>query len=130
MNFLFFAFSLGVLFFVLKYRVHIHVNIETSGKRRGSPHHRAKPGNAPAGQAAIHALPGSDSGSADGPRKRQSQPDSIAGSRPPTADIISALVNLGCSKSEARAAAKRAVEQGPGAFEDLLRRAIQEAKAA
>lgn len=42
-------------------------------------------------------------------------------------DCISALVNLGCDRKQARAAVERAFSQGPAEFDELLKRAIQEA---
>ena len=44
-------------------------------------------------------------------------------------ELASALVNLGCNRKEARAAAERACLTGAGDFDTLLRIAIQEAAA-
>jgi Holliday junction resolvasome RuvABC DNA-binding subunit len=44
-------------------------------------------------------------------------------------ELASALVNLGCKRKDARAAAERACHTGAGDFDTLLRIAIQEAAA-
>jgi hypothetical protein len=44
-------------------------------------------------------------------------------------ELASALVNLGCNRKEARAAAERACLTGAGDFDTLLRIAIQQAAA-
>lgn len=123
-----FLFSASVLFFVLKYRVHIHVTyapridrravrdlrwprpaVSSHGDHQDTMARVARMGKKPVAESPIG----------------RSAPLAIATAA--HSDIVSALVNLGCSKSEAREAAKRAVEQGPAEFESLLRRAIQEA---
>lgn len=103
--------SVGILIFILKYRVHIHVNIDSRPTRS---------------QRAVVRIPAKVGAAAINARARaiRKGPDS------PCDEIASALVNLGCKPAEARAAAKRAVDQGPGEFEEILRRAIQEARAA
>jgi hypothetical protein len=44
-------------------------------------------------------------------------------------ELASALMNLGCKRKDARAAAERACQSGAGDFDSLLRMAIQEAAA-
>ena len=60
-------------------------------------------------------------------RKRKPRATGIRAVGDPNRDLVSALVNLGCSKVQAKAAVARAVSQGPGEFEELLRRSIREA---
>jgi hypothetical protein len=107
--------SLAVLYFILKYRVHINIEITSS---RG-PRPRVKAGNV----SSIHPSrksQGTESHGASLARRRTGEDPSL--------EITSALVNLGSSKAEARAAAKRAIAKLPDApFDVVLRAAIQEA---
>ena len=99
-----FALWLIGLFLVLKYRVHIHVNIET--KPRVHPISKI-PQKSPASQ--------SQSDNERTPEVQQAHKE-----------IETALAGLGCKKAKARQIAKRVCSQ-PGSFDDLLRAAIREA---
>lgn len=120
-------FSLAILYFVVRYRVHVSIRVsyddgrnksDAGSSRSGGS--RVRPGVGTKGRV-------SPIGIRKGPASNHATVASNGGN---IGDIISALVNLGCSKSEARIAAERAMSKGPGDLEELLRRAIQEARAA
>ena len=119
------------LFLVLKYRVHIHVNIETKraksdGRLSGSSGFTVseESGRSPAvrNAAAVHVVPA--------PRGKEYLAATGADTKPDSAndrrEVESALVGLGCSKAKARQIAARVCSQ-PGSFDELLRAAIREA---
>ena len=107
--------SSAILFFILKYRVHVHVTLTSS-------------------RDSIHASRGKGR-RAESPRRKTG---SIATTRPiqPIAavpesivwgDIASGLVNLGAGKREARAAAQKACRENPDAsFNSVFTVALQE----
>jgi hypothetical protein len=123
--------SLAILYWVLKYRVHIHVTytpLRGREPRRGS----AKPRT---GEDRPHQFAGSVP-----PSRPRISPRSIASDvsaaesviHPESVvwgDISSALVNLGTPKTKARSIASKVCKEHAGeqSFEDLLRLAIQEA---
>jgi hypothetical protein len=126
---LFFLLSLSILFLILKFRVHVHVNIETN-KRSRSSNNRAERCDAASGCGVPRLVTREQPGASQRPAKNagnQAESHPALGPRPYEADIVSALLNLGSKPAEARAAAKRALDQGPGEFTELLKRAIQEA---
>jgi hypothetical protein len=106
--------SLAVLFFILKYRIHIHVTYQSSS--RGSSRPRVKAGNV----SSIHP--------AKGLRGREPRgADSLsAGDDLPRKEIQSALVNLGVERKRASEVAERVCGK-PGSFDERLREAIREA---
>jgi hypothetical protein len=87
-------FSLAILYFVLRYRVHIHINVTSS--RHSSE--------------ARKGLRAADSSSSFGPTAMTRPAESVV-----LGDIASALVNLGAPKAQAKAAAIRAVREHPDA---------------
>jgi len=106
-------------YLVLKYRVHIHVNIANAPIQKA--HARCKLGTAsnnPRGAPSSKTKHGTESGSG-----RIVAMDEHARA---VSEIASALANLGCSKDKARQIASRVCSQ-PGSFDDLLRAAIREA---
>jgi hypothetical protein len=98
-NAILFLASCAILYFVLKYRIHLHV--EYSPRKAHRAHRRgvapSTPSEAPASPVSVQML----------------------------ADLESALVNLGASKPEARTRAAAAIAQGPGDFDALILRAMQ-----
>ncbi len=98
-------FSAGILAFVLRYRVHVHVTYQSR-----------KPHTKPAARASTSRRP------APSPRLTIS---------PIVPTISSALVNLGATKSAARAAAENAVANlgAHAPIDQLLRHAITTATA-
>jgi len=139
LNLLFFLFSLAILFFVVRFRIHVHVVYQGSSRDYSRPRPKS-------GRSTPRLQYSSDAGS---PATR---PESFSGRRAeadrqpvarltsaPTAmtppvqffDVQSALVNLGAPKAKARATAQRVCQQHPGAgFDQLVRIAIQEVQAA
>lgn len=109
----------AILFFILKYRVHVHVTYTPTSSRV----------TARKGRRAEEAT-GTDARTRHGPALPQAMtrpakdPGSIV-----WGDITSALVNLGAPKAKAQAAAQKAVRQFPDSFDDQLRAAIQEVAA-
>ena len=100
-NVFMFLASAAMLFYVIKYRIHLHVEYaKRSG--RGGRKARQEQSARRSGQQGV--------ASADSPLEK---------------DLISALENLGASKEEARARAAEAVAQGPGDFDALILRAMQ-----
>lgn len=95
--------SAAILYFVIRYRVHIHISYTPPEPRRRSA--RRPAGREP---LAFVTSPASD-------------PVLIA-------DLTAALVGLGTAKTKARTAARlAAAEPGTLSFEDRLRIAIKEA---
>ena len=109
---LFFA-SVAILFFVLRYRVHLHLEYapRTRKNRRMlcADSHRGKP---------IREEPTPEEA------RQQTEPSWTAPAQMVT-DLESALVNLGASKPEARKRATAAMAQGPAGVDALLFRAMQ-----
>jgi len=104
------------LFLVLKYRVHIHVNISTdnvTNKRRPLSPKMATPGS---GSELV----------ASGTLQEKRCDDGCEAIDGHGAEIASALEGLGCKKEKARQIAKGVCSQ-PGTFDDQLRAAIREA---
>ena len=97
-----FLWSVG-LFLVLKYRVHITIHVSTKSNRRGVV--------APIDTARSRPSPNQQPAKTGQGQERE---------------IVSALVNLGCSKERARQVAQKVCAQ-PGSFDELLRAAIREA---
>jgi hypothetical protein len=89
--------SILILYFVLRYRIHIHVTCQVPGWSRKSSRRKRVASYPARNSAAIEAVH-----------------PSIAAS-----DLASALVNLGARKRPALAAAVRAIEQHPDASFDL-----------
>ena len=125
-------------YLVLKYRVHIHVNITSTARtsfpvtNRAMGHTRNRDSVCSTclgclqagGKKQEPATDGSESGLVRVPQSRPPLTGSAA--LPFSSEIQSALVNLGCKKDKARAIVTRVCSQ-PGSFDELLRRAIQEA---
>jgi RuvA, C-terminal domain len=105
------------LYVILKYRVHIHVNITTKtnagDRKKGRPGFAGHPGAAAQtgedGKPKVQAIGG--------------VPEDLRGHQ---GEIIEALVSLGCPKAKARQVAEKVCSQ-PGSFDELLRAAIREA---
>jgi len=107
-------------YLVLKYRVHIHVNIETGDLSRAKRNRRDhRPGRSATRNDALYG-----SGLAV---VRGSVVEAVAADS--SSEIFATLVGLGCRKPRARQIAKVVCSQ-PGSFDELLRRAINEARAA
>jgi len=99
-NLILFLASAGILFYVLRFRVHIHILYQR----------RTKP-------TENHPSPANS--------KRPVHP---AAAPQAVSDLTSALQNLGCKTAKARVVAERVYQQAPRArFEILLREAIREA---
>jgi hypothetical protein len=128
--------SLAILFYVLKYRVHVHVTYTPSSRRKGE----ARKG--------VPAVTRSGDPSLSGRRAeaslRQKSLQPTAMTRPvhpesvvwgdqettPILDIQSALVNLGAKPKRAKAAAEHVLRNWPDAdFSTQLRAALQEVAA-
>jgi hypothetical protein len=93
-----------MLFYVVKYRIHIHVTYQrpaASTRRRPPEPPPAAQAPRPAGTTTITAV-----------------------------DLAATLVGLGMSKTEAKRAAARAIRRGAATDDQLIRIAIQEAQAA
>jgi Holliday junction resolvasome RuvABC DNA-binding subunit len=101
-NFALFITSLVIGYLVVRYRVRVIVVVRT-----------------PASKASISAVSGT--------KPARAQRDFQISQR--ETELASALVNLGCKRKEARAAAERACLTGAGDFDTLLRIAIREAAA-
>lgn len=102
--------SAAILFYVIRYRVHVHVTYTAPAGRRPRHHRSPKPAS---GSAIARTVEPTRSTAA-----KSSEASSL---------ISSALVNLGAKPRDARAAAERAIQANPAApFETLLRKAIQE----
>jgi hypothetical protein len=104
-----FLISSAILFFVLRYRVHVVVTYTLPGSPRGI-------------RSPVRSQRATDRSSLVTPG-RQAETTSC---RPVQADVESALVNLGCKKLKAREIAARACQQHQD-FDGALRLAIQEA---
>jgi Holliday junction resolvasome RuvABC DNA-binding subunit len=91
-----------MLFYIVRYRVHIHITYQPRQRSRRRTAETPRPDP----QASTSGKP------ADAGRQRQA------------AELVSALVNLGARKPEARAAVEQAMSAGPASFDQLLRRAI------
>lgn len=105
-----FILSVAILYFILKYRVHVHVQYS----RRGATSARARKGGEILSTEALE----------DGHRA-MSRREPL---QPTTRDITSALVNLGCDRAKALEVAKRVQKAHPGVgFDGLLREALREA---
>jgi hypothetical protein len=116
--------SAAILFYILKYRVHIHVHItrESSGIRQSvRPARPAKvssvPRHAPKSDDRLRMLNTGLSPSGSGTRENESQ-------QATTADLVSALRNLGATSGAARIAAARAAKETQD-FGQALKLAIQ-----
>ena len=108
---LFFA-SVAILFFVLRYRVHLH--LEYAPRTRKNRRMRAQ-------TATVVSRSGKNPPQE---ARQQTEPSWTAPTQMVT-DLESALVNLGASKPEARKRATAAMAQGPAGFDALLFRAMQ-----
>lgn len=116
--------SSALLFFILRYRVHVHVTYTPINSRSSTPRKArlaagARMGNRPipesqiGGEARLPVVP------------RQGQRANLGGGSPLVSDIVAALRGQGCTANQARSAAQYAVTNGPQGFESVLRRAIQ-----
>jgi hypothetical protein len=108
-NIMLFLGSATILFYVLKFRVHIHVTYTLPGSPRGI-------------RSPVRSQRATDRSSLVAPG-RQAE---TTGCRPVQADVESALVNLGCKKLKAREIAARVCREHQD-FDGALRLAIQEA---
>jgi Holliday junction resolvasome RuvABC DNA-binding subunit len=99
-NLILFLVSAGILFYVLRFRVHIHILYQRRTKpteNHPSPANGKRPG------------------------RLEAAPEVVS-------DLASALKNLGCPAAKGRKIAERVYQQAPQArFEILLREAIREA---
>ena len=107
-NVMLFLVSVGILIFMLRYRVHLHVEYNPRVSKR---HHRVHPERA--------VIRGTKPASV--PQNAAEQLAQNATRR----DLESALVNLGAGKEEARSRAAEAIAKGPGDFDALILRAMQ-----
>jgi hypothetical protein len=105
-----FLISSAILFFVLRYRVHVHVTYTLPVSPRGI-------------RSPMRSQRATDRSSLVAPGR---QAEATTNCRPVQADVESALINLGCKKLKAREIAARACREHQD-FEGALRLAIQEA---
>jgi len=124
LNIILFTLSGGILFYVVKYRVHVHVSYQKSRREPKTPHRdgpycpidprRDRMTEYETGRRRVY-------------RKNVQPP-----ADPNTAALLrDTLVSLGASKQQANKAASRAISLNPSTpFEGLLRAAIQETTAA
>ena len=98
-NSLFFLLSAGILAFILRYHVHLHIEYQPRQRSRRNPR-RVTPVPAP-----------------------------IVEFSPVSAkmrvDLESALRNMGCTEKEAKERAAQAIADGPGDFDALILRAMR-----
>lgn len=108
LNAVIFVMSVGILFFVVRYRIHLHVEYRPRQRKHVHKFHRTAeprlvvPGKGKAGEVSGEAFP----------------PQTLR-------DLESALRNLGASPKEAHQRATAALAQGPGDFDALMLRALQ-----
>jgi hypothetical protein len=104
LNLALFISTAAMLFYIVRYRIHLHVEYSPLRSRRHARRARFQgPATEPGRVAPV------DSGEASGVAR----------------DLESALVNLGASKEEARQRTACAIAQGPGDFDALILRAMQ-----
>ena len=103
-NVMLFLVSVGILIFILRYRVHLHVEYNPKAGRSV----RRRRAEREIIRAAV-------------PQNAAEQLAQNATRR----DLESALVNLGAGKEEARSRAAEAIAKGPGDFDALILRAMQ-----
>ena len=122
-NTLLFLLSSAILWYVIKYRIHVHVTISTSS--RGPLSSARKPGR----RAEANRRPDQfERATATVPTAKTRPANSQETT--PVLDIQSALVNLGCKPHRARAAAEHVTRNWPEKdFDAQLRAAIQEVAA-
>ena len=100
-NLILFLASAGILFYVLRYRVHVHIFYQN--RQRKPTENHPSPAN---GKRPVHP---------------EAAPQAVS-------DLTSALHNLGCNVAKARQIAERVYQQAPQAnFTWLLKQAIREA---
>jgi hypothetical protein len=104
-NGILFLASCAILAFVLRYRVHLHVEYTPRPSRK---RHRR-----------VH----SERATIRGTKPAAVLTDPLVEST--VRDLESALVNLGATKEEAKARARAAIAEGPGDFDSLILRAMQ-----
>lgn len=127
--------SAVILFYVFKYRVHVHVTYtRTKSRRVGSPSRKS-------GRMVASDVCGGDLEFSGNRQSRESLHTAVAPVHPesvvwgdqettPILDIQSALVNLGAKPKRARAAAEHVLRNWPDAdFSTQLRAALQEVAA-
>jgi len=136
LNLLFFLFSLAILFFVVRFRIHVHVVYTSSSRDYSRP--RPKSGRGTPRLTSTSSDAGSPATRPESLSGRRAEADAMPVARltsAPTAmtlpvqffDVQSVLVNLGAPKAKARATAQRVCQQHPGAgFDQLVRIAIRE----
>jgi hypothetical protein len=141
-NLALFLSTAAMLFFILRYRIHVHIEYTPRHSRRRGPQSGSTANRLPSADRGRHkaecpwcAAVGFDdyasfcySGSSSAGISR---PPRVAGKlpgeecTPVTRDLISALVNLGATKKEAQDRAAAAIAEGPGDFDALILRAMQ-----
>jgi hypothetical protein len=104
-NLALFISTAAMLFYIVRYRIHLHVEYTPIRSRRHSRRAQASRSIA----SGVGRVAPVDSGEAAGVAQ----------------DLQSALVNLGASSKEARERASAAIAQGPGDFDALILRAMQ-----
>jgi hypothetical protein len=97
--------SAAILFFIVKYRVHVHITYTPSGSRRPTARKSGRRAEARADLGPTAKTR---------PVLFSQTPESIV-----WGDIASALVNLGASKQQARSAARQALAEHPDASFDI-----------
>lgn len=109
-NVILFLIWAGIAFLVLKFRVHIHVHYELR---------RVSSVTAKQGRRATPVASGE--AAKQGPQALSHQVNVLE-------ELTATLQSLGCKRSQALNAARKAVEKGRGSnFTDLLRLAVKEA---
>jgi len=107
-NILLFLATLAMLFYVIRYRIHVHIEYteaRSSGSHRRN--RRASTSSSPVLTASGTGIKGQE-----------------AVSPALLKDLESALRNLGCSATEAKSRTAYAAQEGPADFDSLLFRAM------
>lgn len=120
------AASTAILFFVLRYRVHVHVTYTPRPSTRSTRSAREAGRRVPEPSRPIKAAPVR----AEGQRAGVANLGGGSHGLPLASDLESALVNLGTKKAIARKAAERAMYHQDADFTAALRRAIDYARCA
>ena len=131
-NLALFLSTAAMLFFILRYRIHVHIEYTPRHSRRRGPQSGSTANRLPSADRAAVGFDDYASFCYSGSSSAGiSRPPRVAGKlpgeecTPVTRDLISALVNLGATKKEAQERAAAAIAEGPGDFDALILRAMQ-----
>lgn len=121
-NLILFTSSVLILWFVVRYRIHIHVQYSRRGATAPGLNRHALSGAARATIRRVQPLRKESAAGSSTSGKAYEDPARVN----VLEDLTSALMNLGCDRVKAKRIASR-VSQQRGGFDDLLRVAIKEA---